>query len=54
MCPPRLLHAVRDALGVMVVVLVNVARIVMVLVVDVYANVTFVLVGVGRANEEAI
>lgn len=30
--------------------MVNVARIVMVLVVDVYANVTFVLVGVGRVT----
>lgn len=51
-CPPRLLHAVTEALGVIVVVRVHVARIVFVVRLVVYAKAKRVLVGVGAVTVE--
>lgn len=48
MYPPWFLHAVTEALGVIVVVRVNVAWIVLVVVVVVYLNAKRVLVAVGK------
>jgi len=51
-CPPRLWHAVMEALGVIVVVRVHVARIVLVFTLVVYAKCKRVLVGVGAVTVE--
>jgi len=46
-CPPSLLHAETDAVGVVMTVLVHLARIVLVIVLVVRENDMRVLVGVG-------